>query len=193
MRYALLAFGCVFLIFREFGILLPIFVCLKMKQDHNAKFMIISYSTNSHYGLNHTSYKIRLFDLHFWMFRSWSWQLTKEYQRSFTELTWLAQEGQFSSSCLMKKDVDLKSWSNQWIMCLLWFNYLSTNQFIFDVITANSHFSFPFPWYQNVPLSLALSPRIISAVSQFKPDIIHASSPGIMVKFQNPILLMLLT
>ncbi|KAL1545520.1 Sulfoquinovosyl transferase sqd2 [Salvia divinorum] len=41
--------------------------------------------------------------------------------------------------------------------------------------------SFPFPWYQNVPLSLALSPRIISAVSQFKPDIIHASSPGIMV------------
>ncbi|KAH6761993.1 sulfoquinovosyldiacylglycerol 2 [Perilla frutescens var. hirtella] len=43
--------------------------------------------------------------------------------------------------------------------------------------------SFPFPWYQKVPLSLslALSPRIISAVSQFKPDIIHASSPGIMV------------
>ncbi|XP_039019478.1 sulfoquinovosyl transferase SQD2-like [Hibiscus syriacus] len=41
--------------------------------------------------------------------------------------------------------------------------------------------SFPCPCYQNVPLSLALSPRIISAVSQFKPDIIHASSPGIMV------------
>ncbi|XP_057458636.1 sulfoquinovosyl transferase SQD2 [Lotus japonicus] len=41
--------------------------------------------------------------------------------------------------------------------------------------------SFPLPWYQNVPLSLALSPRIISAVAQFKPDIIHASSPGIMV------------
>ncbi|KAG4205190.1 hypothetical protein ERO13_A04G088800v2 [Gossypium hirsutum] len=41
--------------------------------------------------------------------------------------------------------------------------------------------SFPCPWYQNVPLSLALSPRIISQVSQFKPDIIHASSPGIMV------------
>ncbi|MBA0844951.1 hypothetical protein Goarm_022429 [Gossypium armourianum] len=40
--------------------------------------------------------------------------------------------------------------------------------------------SFPCPWYQNVPLSLALSPRIISEVSQFKPDIIHASSPGIM-------------
>ncbi|KAA8519004.1 hypothetical protein F0562_016222 [Nyssa sinensis] len=41
--------------------------------------------------------------------------------------------------------------------------------------------SFPLPWYQNLPLSLALSPRIISEVAQFKPDIIHASSPGIMV------------
>uniref|UniRef100_A0A7N1A6Q2 Uncharacterized protein n=1 Tax=Kalanchoe fedtschenkoi TaxID=63787 RepID=A0A7N1A6Q2_KALFE len=41
--------------------------------------------------------------------------------------------------------------------------------------------SFPLPWYQNVPLSLALSPRIINEVAQFKPDIIHASSPGIMV------------
>ncbi|XP_042066556.1 sulfoquinovosyl transferase SQD2-like isoform X1 [Salvia splendens] len=41
--------------------------------------------------------------------------------------------------------------------------------------------SFPLPWYRNVPLSLALSPRIISAVARFKPDIIHASSPGIMV------------
>ncbi|KAL8167939.1 hypothetical protein V2J09_009438 [Rumex salicifolius] len=41
--------------------------------------------------------------------------------------------------------------------------------------------SFPCPLYQNVPLSLALSPRIISEVAAFKPDIIHASSPGIMV------------
>ncbi|XP_077214421.1 sulfoquinovosyldiacylglycerol 2 [Tasmannia lanceolata] len=41
--------------------------------------------------------------------------------------------------------------------------------------------SFPCPWYQKVPLSLALSPRIISEVAKFKPDIIHASSPGIMV------------
>ncbi|CAL5020947.1 unnamed protein product [Urochloa decumbens] len=41
--------------------------------------------------------------------------------------------------------------------------------------------SFPCPWYQNVPLSLALSPRIIGEVARFKPDIIHASSPGIMV------------
>ncbi|CAN6471383.1 unnamed protein product [Victoria cruziana] len=41
--------------------------------------------------------------------------------------------------------------------------------------------SFPCPWYRKVPLSLALSPRIISEVAKFKPDIIHASSPGIMV------------
>ncbi|KAL5656815.1 hypothetical protein ACJX0J_029978, partial [Zea mays] len=41
--------------------------------------------------------------------------------------------------------------------------------------------SFPCPWYQKVPLSLALSPRIIAEVARFKPDIIHASSPGIMV------------
>ncbi|KAG2274245.1 hypothetical protein Bca4012_046559 [Brassica carinata] len=39
--------------------------------------------------------------------------------------------------------------------------------------------SFPCPWYQKVPLSLALSPRIISEIARFKPDIIHASSPGI--------------
>ncbi|KAJ8550963.1 hypothetical protein K7X08_000333 [Anisodus acutangulus] len=41
--------------------------------------------------------------------------------------------------------------------------------------------SFPCPLYRKVPLSLALSPRIISEVAQFNPDIIHASSPGIMV------------
>ncbi|XP_022950331.1 sulfoquinovosyl transferase SQD2-like isoform X1 [Cucurbita moschata] len=41
--------------------------------------------------------------------------------------------------------------------------------------------SFPCPLYHKVPLSLALSPRIISEVVRFKPDIIHASSPGIMV------------
>ncbi|XP_073525349.1 uncharacterized protein [Phyllobates terribilis] len=41
--------------------------------------------------------------------------------------------------------------------------------------------SFPCPLYQKVPLSLALSPRIISEVASFKPDIIHASSPGVMV------------
>ncbi|KAK1365495.1 Sulfoquinovosyl transferase SQD2 [Heracleum sosnowskyi] len=41
--------------------------------------------------------------------------------------------------------------------------------------------SFPCPRYDKVPLSLALSPRIISKVSEFKPDIIHATSPGVMV------------
>ncbi|KAE9447693.1 hypothetical protein C3L33_20408, partial [Rhododendron williamsianum] len=45
--------------------------------------------------------------------------------------------------------------------------------------------SFPCPWYQKVPLSLALSPRIISEVANFKPDIIHASSPGIMVSIRR--------
>ncbi|KAH0462622.1 hypothetical protein IEQ34_010197 [Dendrobium chrysotoxum] len=41
--------------------------------------------------------------------------------------------------------------------------------------------SFPCPLYSNVPLSLALSPRIISEVANFRPDIIHACSPGVMV------------
>ncbi|CAK9880512.1 unnamed protein product [Sphagnum jensenii] len=41
--------------------------------------------------------------------------------------------------------------------------------------------SLPCPWYKTVPLSLALSPRIYKEVMNFKPDIIHASSPGIMV------------
>jgi sulfoquinovosyltransferase len=45
--------------------------------------------------------------------------------------------------------------------------------------------SFPCPLYQNVPLSLALSPRIFSEVNKFKPDIIHATSPGIMVITEN--------
>ena len=47
-------------------------------------------------------------------------------------------------------------------------------------------FSFPCPLYQNVPLSLALSPRIFSEVNKFKPDIIHATSPGIMVIIACP-------
>ncbi|KAL1808142.1 hypothetical protein ACET3Z_025132 [Daucus carota] len=41
--------------------------------------------------------------------------------------------------------------------------------------------SFPCPRYEKVPLSLALSPRIVSKVAEFKPDIIHATSPGFMV------------
>ncbi|KAG9155146.1 hypothetical protein Leryth_011118 [Lithospermum erythrorhizon] len=50
-------------------------------------------------------------------------------------------------------------------------------------LTCDAPQNFPFPWYQNVPLSLALSPRIISAVADFKPDIIHASSPGFWCPF----------
>ncbi|GKV05982.1 hypothetical protein SLEP1_g17928 [Rubroshorea leprosula] len=41
--------------------------------------------------------------------------------------------------------------------------------------------SFPCPFYPKVQLSLAFSPRIISEVARFNPDIIHATSPGIMV------------
>ncbi|GJP55126.1 hypothetical protein CLOM_g14113 [Closterium sp. NIES-68] len=40
--------------------------------------------------------------------------------------------------------------------------------------------SFPLPFYPILPLSLALSPRILKAVKDFKPDVIHATSPGIM-------------
>ncbi|KAH9324618.1 hypothetical protein KI387_004796, partial [Taxus chinensis] len=40
--------------------------------------------------------------------------------------------------------------------------------------------SFPCPCYSKVPLSLALSPRIIWEVAKFKPDIVHCTSPGIM-------------
>ncbi|BBN01770.1 phosphatidylinositol alpha 1,6-mannosyltransferase [Marchantia polymorpha subsp. ruderalis] len=41
--------------------------------------------------------------------------------------------------------------------------------------------SFRCPLYTILPLSLALSPRIYREVADFKPDIIHASSPGVMV------------
>ncbi|CAI7923190.1 unnamed protein product [Closterium sp. NIES-54] len=40
--------------------------------------------------------------------------------------------------------------------------------------------SFPLPFYPILPLSLALSPRIYRAVRDFQPDVIHATSPGIM-------------
>ncbi|CAI5537363.1 unnamed protein product [Closterium sp. Naga37s-1] len=40
--------------------------------------------------------------------------------------------------------------------------------------------SFPLPFYPILPLSLALSPRIYKAVRDFSPDVIHATSPGIM-------------
>jgi hypothetical protein len=52
----------------------------------------------------------------------------------------------------------------------------------YDVVLLGCIFdSLPCPWYKTVPLSLALSPRIYREVANFKPDIIHASSPGIMV------------
>jgi sulfoquinovosyltransferase len=51
--------------------------------------------------------------------------------------------------------------------------------------------SLPCPWYKPLPLSLALSPRIYKEVADFRPDIIHASSPGLMVmsflKVQHPL------
>lgn len=41
--------------------------------------------------------------------------------------------------------------------------------------------AFRLPWYPVLPLSLPLSPRVYYALKEFKPDIIHASSPGVMV------------
>ncbi|XP_020704548.1 sulfoquinovosyl transferase SQD2 isoform X3 [Dendrobium catenatum] len=61
------------------------------------------------------------------------------------------------------------------------FLVIKTASRISSSISEKWEMSFPCPWYTNVPLSLALSPRIITEVARFKPDIIHASSPGIMV------------
>jgi sulfoquinovosyltransferase len=85
-------------------------------------------------------------------------------------------------------------------------NFVMFNYLIWDDILQNSNFdnyssphisnwnysffSFPCPLYQNVPLSLALSPRIFSEVTKFKPDIIHATSPGVMVIFVNQLYLL---
>lgn len=44
-----------------------------------------------------------------------------------------------------------------------------------------SAMSFPCPWYWPLPLSFALSPRIYKYIKEFNPDIIHCSSPGVMV------------
>ncbi|GFR39619.1 hypothetical protein Agub_g83 [Astrephomene gubernaculifera] len=44
-----------------------------------------------------------------------------------------------------------------------------------------SALSFGCPWYAQVPLSFALSPRIWREVRDFRPDLIHCSSPGVMV------------
>ena len=37
------------------------------------------------------------------------------------------------------------------------------------------------PMYWTMPLSLGLSPRVLSALKEFKPDLIHCCSPGVMV------------
>ncbi|GAQ79915.1 sulfoquinovosyldiacylglycerol synthase [Klebsormidium nitens] len=42
-------------------------------------------------------------------------------------------------------------------------------------------YSVEFPFYSKLRLSLALSFRIFNIVRDFKPDVIHAASPGIMV------------
>ncbi|EFJ45014.1 hypothetical protein VOLCADRAFT_82536 [Volvox carteri f. nagariensis] len=44
-----------------------------------------------------------------------------------------------------------------------------------------SALSFGCPWYLQVPLSFALSPRIWREVRDFRPELIHCSSPGVMV------------
>eukprot|EP00803_Ostreobium_quekettii_P002087 evm.model.scf_565.6 EVM.evm.TU.scf_565.6 scf_565:27552-33479(+) len=44
-----------------------------------------------------------------------------------------------------------------------------------------SSFSVGCPWYWQLPLTLGLSPRIFSAVRDFKPDIVHCSTPGFIV------------
>lgn len=44
-----------------------------------------------------------------------------------------------------------------------------------------SAMSFSCPWYWPLPLSFGLSPRIYKEVKAFQPDIIHCSSPGVMV------------
>ncbi|MEW5299206.1 MAG: hypothetical protein WDW36_002242 [Sanguina aurantia] len=44
-----------------------------------------------------------------------------------------------------------------------------------------SALSFGCPWYWQVPLTFALSPRIFWEVKSFNPDLIHCTSPGVMV------------
>ena len=91
----------------------------------------------------------------------------KAFPKSFMELKSLAQKGNYLST--------LSYIANSMDRCYTPFGKI--------LYIANSSLicSFPCPWYQRVPLSLALSPRIISEIARFKPDIIHASSPGIMV------------
>ena len=41
--------------------------------------------------------------------------------------------------------------------------------------------SFELPWYQNLNMSFGLSPKVLSELRDFAPDVIHCSSPGFMV------------
>jgi len=47
--------------------------------------------------------------------------------------------------------------------------------------TVVSSYSFGFPFYPQLPLTLGLSPRIYSKLAKFKPEVIHCSTPGFMV------------
>jgi len=40
---------------------------------------------------------------------------------------------------------------------------------------------FEFPWYEKLHMSFALSPKVLSEIRSFEPDVIHCSSPGFMV------------
>ena len=40
---------------------------------------------------------------------------------------------------------------------------------------------FELPWYQKLHMSFALSPKVLSELKTFAPDVIHCSSPGFMV------------
>ena len=40
---------------------------------------------------------------------------------------------------------------------------------------------FEFPWYEKLHMSFALSPKVLSEIKSFEPDVIHCSSPGFMV------------
>jgi len=44
-----------------------------------------------------------------------------------------------------------------------------------------SSYSFGFPFYPQLPLTLGLSPRIYKKLAAFKPEVIHCSTPGFLV------------
>ncbi|KAF2616702.1 hypothetical protein F2Q68_00040771 [Brassica cretica] len=80
-------------------------------------------------------------------------------------------------------DMSLKRFAERWVIVVTTHEGVPEEFYGAKVIGSRS---FPCPWYQKVPLSLALSPRIISEIARFKPDIIHASSPGITIFGGSP-------